>query len=111
MRTRDIKKQFWLSEQEDYLLKSKSTLVGLNTSDFLRYLILGYKPKEKPPKEFYDNFKEIRRIGKNINQIARIANATNKVDMLLFEKQVNLLNDFILEIKNKYLKPDYEEKS
>ena len=35
-------------------------------SDYLRTLINGYLPKEKPPKEFYDIINELRRIGNNI---------------------------------------------
>ncbi len=106
MRSRRIKKQVWLSTEEDYLLKLKSQVVGMNASDYIRCLIVGYEPKEKPPKEFYDNFKEIRRIGKNINQIARLASSTNKVDVLYFQKQVDMLDEFIIEIKRQYLKPE-----
>lgn len=106
MRSRRIKKQVWLNSDEDYLLRIKSQKVGMNASDYMRHLIVGYEPKEKPPEEFYDNFKEIRRIGKNINQIARIASSTNKVDMLYFQKQIDMLDNIIVEIKRKYLKPE-----
>jgi hypothetical protein len=109
MRNRRVKKQIWLNDDEAYLLKEKSDRVGMNASNYIRHLIVGYKPKEKPPEEFYDNFKEIRRIGKNINQIARLASSTGKVDMLYFTKQTDMLNDFIIEIKDKYLRPKKEE--
>jgi len=109
MRNRRVKKQIWLNDDEAYLLKEKSDRVGMNASNYIRHLIVGYKPKEKPPEEFYDNFKEIRRIGKNINQIARLASSTGKSDMLYFKKQTDMLNDFIIEIKDKYLRPKKEE--
>ena len=109
MRSRRVKKQIWLSDDEDYILKTKSQAVGMNASDYIRHLIIGYKPKEKPPEEFYNNFKEIRRIGKNINQIARLASASNKVYMLYFQKQIDMLDNFIIEIKNNYLRPEKDE--
>ena len=33
MRNRGVKKQFWFSRDEDYLLKLKSSKAGLNESD------------------------------------------------------------------------------
>lgn len=43
--------------------------------------IVGYKPKEKPSEQFYEEIKNIRNIGNNINQIARIANAKGVIDV------------------------------
>lgn len=109
MRNRRIKKQIWLNDDEAFLLKERADAVSMDASNYIRHLIVGYKPKEKPPLEFYDNFKEIRRIGKNINQIARLASSTGKVDMLYFKKQTDMLNNLIIEIKNKYLRPEKDE--
>jgi len=109
MRNRKIKKQIWLNDDELFILKEKSQSVGMDASNYIRHLIVGYKPKEKPPEEFYNNFKEIRRIGKNINQIARLASSTGKVDMLYFQKQVDMLNELIVDIKEKYLRPEIDE--
>lgn len=52
MRERSIKKQFWINQDEENLLKSKSKRAGLNESEFLRSLIKGYKIKEQPILEF-----------------------------------------------------------
>ena len=48
MRNRRIKKQIWLNDEEDYILKTRSEAVGMNASDYIRQLLVGYKPKEKP---------------------------------------------------------------
>lgn len=109
MRSRRIKKQIWLSDEEEYLMKIKSEAVGMNASDYIRHLIVGYKPKEKPPEQFYEDIKSIRKIGNNINQIARIANAKNIVDVPHLKKEINQLDELIVEIKTKYLRPEKEE--
>lgn len=109
MRNRRIKKQIWLSEEEDYIMKLKSESVGMNASDYIRHLIIGYKPKEKPPEQFYEDIKSIRKIGNNINQIARIANAKNMVDVPHLKKEVDNLDQLIVDIKNKYLRPEKDE--
>ena len=51
MREKTIKKQFWINQEEENLLKTKSKKAGLNESEFLRSCIKGYKIKEQPTKE------------------------------------------------------------
>ena len=109
MRSRRIKKQIWLNDEEYYILKTRSEAVGMNASDYIRKLLVGYKPKEKPSEEFYVAIKNIRAIGNNINQIARMANARGVVDMLRFNKEVDKLDQLIIDIKNKYIRPEKDE--
>ena len=106
MRSRRIKKQIWLNDEEDYIMKCNEESVGMNSSDYIRHLILGYKPKEKPPTQFYEDIKGIRNIGNNINQIARIANARGVVDVPHLKKEIDKLDTLIIELKIKYIRPD-----
>ncbi len=106
MRSRKIKKQIWLSDEEDYIMKCKSESVGMNASDYIRHLIMGYKPKEKPSENFYEDIKSIRQIGNNINQLVRIANAIGIIDIPHLNKKIEKLDGLIIDIKNKYLKPE-----
>ena len=109
MRSRRIKKQIWLNDEEEYIMKCKSQAVGMNASDYIRHLIVGYKPKEKPSEQFYEEIKNIRNIGHNINQIARIANAKGVIDVPHLRKEIDKLDEFIIDMKNKYLRPDKDE--
>ena len=68
MRDRTIKKQFWLNEYEDKLLKEKSKKAGLSEAGFIRNFIKGYKLKEKPDENFYYVLKDLRGIAINVNQ-------------------------------------------
>ena len=92
MRERAIKKQFWINQDEENLLKSKSKRAGLNESEFLRSLIKGYKIKEQPTKEIRDFIKQISGISNNINQIARMANAKKVIDVPHLKKEIDKLN-------------------
>lgn len=109
MRNRGVKKQFWFSRDEDYLLKLKSSKAGLNESDYVRSLVVGYEPREKPPIEFYDELKKLRVYGNNLNQIARKANALGFIDEPEYWKNVNAMNEIILGIKKRYLLPKENE--
>ena len=70
-------------------------------SDYLRSLINDYLPKEKPPVEFFYMINEFRKIGNNVNQIAKIANQTSYID----EKLLYIIPP-LGTLLYKYLKPD-----
>ena len=101
MRKRTIKKQIWINQTEDNLLKAKAQKSGLNESEFLRSCIKGYKIKEQPTKEIREFARDISGIANNINQIARIVNTRGyaRDDELKYIKTT--LPKFILEFKKK----------
>lgn len=105
MRNRQIKKQVWLNREEATYLKKKSKKAGINESELIRNLIIGYEPKEKPDDRFYDMMKELRAIGNNLNQIARRANSLNFIDSNIYKNEVKKLNNFIIEVRKKILLP------
>ena len=101
MRERTIKKQFWINQDEENLLKSKSKRAGLNESEFLRSLIKGYKIKEQPTEEIRDFIKQISGIANNINQIARTVNSTKYIRNQDLEYIKNTIPQFILKFQKK----------
>ena len=105
MRNRTIKKQFWLNETEDNLLKEKSKKAGLSEAEFIRSFINGYKLKEKPDENFYDVLKDLRGIATNVNQLARQANRYQYVDSNKFFAIADKISDFIISIQETYLTP------
>ena len=91
MRNRTIKKSFYLSEEENRLLKEKCFDGFISESSFFRMCILNKEIKEKPDEKFYDTLEQLRGIATNINQIARVANQTRIIDvdsLKIFEKEV-----------------------
>ena len=69
---RTVKKQFWLTREEDELLKLKAQQCCLPEASLLRMLIQDLVPKEKPPKEFYEVMREVYRFGSNLSQLADV---------------------------------------
>lgn len=65
-----IKKQFWLSPDENTELKRKAELCGITETAVIRILLRGFEPREKPDARFYDAMRELSTIGNNINQLA-----------------------------------------
>lgn len=106
MRNMKIKKQFYVDEEIEKIIKINASKVGLNEASYFRMLVKNYEPKEKPDREFYEELKKLRSIGNNLNQIASKANSLNYIDVPFYKRQVEELNNFILSMKKKYLLPN-----
>ena len=105
MRKRHIKKQYWLTDAEDNLLKQKCSKTGLSEGEFVRANINGYKVKEKPDKNFYYILRDLGGIANNINQIARLANRAGYVEEGQYNRDMQKVLDFITDIEEAYLTP------
>ena len=105
MRNRTIKKQFWLNQTEEKLLKEKSKKAGLSEAEFIRSFINDYKLKEKPDENFYYVLKDLRGMATNVNQLARQANRCQYVDSKKFFAIADKISDFIIAIQETYLTP------
>lgn len=103
MRSRNIKKNFYLNTEEDIIFRNKCRKAKVSQSEFFRKVILDYELKEKPDEEFYEIIKILRGMSINLNQIARKANSINLIDEPFYKKVANELNKFILQIKERYL--------
>lgn len=101
MRERTIKKQIWINQEEENLLKTKSKKAGLNESEFLRSCIKDYKIKEQPTEEIREFTKQISGIANNINQIATRVNIRGYVVVDELDYLRNTINKFILEFQKK----------
>ncbi len=101
MRKRTIKKQIWINQTEDNLLKVKAKKSGLNESEFLRSCIKGYKIKEQPTKEIREFIKQITGIANNINQIAKAVNIVGYVRDEDLEYIKNTIPKFIVDFQKR----------
>ncbi len=101
MRRRTIKKQLWLSQDEDKILKKKSKVTGLNESELIRSFIKGYRIKAQPTDEIKQFQRELSGIANNINQIAKVANSYQFVKLDDLKYITSKLPDFILRFEKK----------
>ncbi len=109
MRNRTIKKQFWINEKEEKLLKEKSKKANISEANFLRNCINGFQVKEKPDENFYQVLKDLRGIAVNINQLARSSNSYGYYDKEQYNSNIKKISDFIVDIQEMYLTPARKE--
>lgn len=106
---RNIIRQFRFNTQENEILKQKAQLCCLTDSAFVRMLILGFQPKPKPEKEFYNALRNLSSIGNSINQIAAKANSLGFVDVPKLNKELKSLEKLKDDLYDKYIKPDKDK--
>lgn len=100
---RTRQKNIRLTSDEEKLLRKKCFELGITESDFLRALVNDYMPNINLNKEINKLIYEIRKIGVNINQIAKISNQTGNVNYIYLEHYKKELDKLILEIRDKVL--------
>ena len=98
MRARNNRIMLRLSDKEYESLIKSSEKVGVPREVYLRMLIMGTTPKEKPTADFYGTMKELNALGNSLNQIAKVANSKGFINVKAYEENVRKLNGFIIEI-------------
>ena len=88
-----------LTEEEMANLMKQVEKTGLSRENYIRALIEKSPIRERPPKEFFTLLEEMRRIGTNMNQIARQANSIGFIDTNAYWENVKALEDAISDIK------------
>lgn len=106
MRTRNNRMTLRLNDKEYNSLQKSAERVGVPKEVYIRMLITGTIPKEKPTTDFYNITRELNAIGNSINQIARVANSKGFINAKAYEENVKRLNEFILQIGNAVLTPE-----
>ena len=98
MRKRNIRIVVRLNDEENrYLIKHVES-VGISREAYMRQLITGLRPREKPPPEYHKMIWELNHIGNNLNQIAAKANGIDYIDEKLYWQEVEKLNESVMKI-------------
>ena len=103
MEKRIIRKQVRLTSEEANIFTQKAKKANMSEAQFMRNLINTSVIKEKPDDRFYEVMKEMRKIGNNLNQIARRTNTYGYVDNSFYKQEADKWNEFMKKVKEKYL--------
>ena len=89
-----------LSEKEKEHLKSQAAACALKMEPYIRKLIMGKEVRPRPPDEYVKLLREINAIGNNINQIAHIANAEQKISESKINEVLHLQNEIMRMVRS-----------
>lgn len=105
MRKRNHRIWTYLNNQEyEHFLKSVEE-TGVTKEGYLRSLLSCNIPPPIVPDELHTIIRELRSIGNNLNQIAKLANATNHIQASEYKSNADQLFKEILEIKQAIARP------
>ena len=106
MRKRNNRIFVRLSDEEYDLIKSRIQKTGLSKEAYLRSLLLGSIPREKPDERFYAMIKDIAGIANNVNQLARKANAFGSIHSRMLQSEAEKWSKFQIEVREAILLPE-----
>ena len=99
MLKRTKKVTFRMTEQEHAHLKHQISISNLNMEAFIRTVLAGENVTPRSPEQWVEILRELQKIGNNINQIARIANITERVTPEEIEKIQQMQSDIWRKVK------------
>ena len=105
MRNRNSTFLIRLSQKEMVALNEKVKKSGFSREKFVRKLLSDCKVYEAPPVDFPKLIKEVNRVGSNIEQILRVANAKHIIDVPRLRNELDEL-DAIEDAMWKAFAPD-----
>ena len=104
-RKRNVSIQFYLNAREADLLDRKVKATGISRTAFLRHLVNGFQPRERPPLDFRAMMQELYKIGTNLDQIAQKMQTLNVIDAQRYDEEVSKLENAIRTITAAVVSP------
>lgn len=98
MRTRNRGVLLYLSDDELSYLDNLVSKSACTREAYLRSLIKGVIPADKPPPDYLSMMYELHAIGTNLNQIAQKANTLGVIDSARYDAETKNLSRAITEI-------------
>lgn len=106
---RTVKKQYWLTQDEDAELKKKAKATCLTEAALTRFLINGFVPKQKPDEKVEEFLRQLIMLGNNLDRLLTKAYSLNYIDTPLLQKEIQKWNQFQLAVEKEFLCPEKSE--
>ena len=87
-----------VSPGEHRVLLERAKECGKGASTYMREVALGSVPRARPRRIEQQAIHQLARIGNNLNQLARVANATGRIE--LSRRLEKVLNELIETMRN-----------
>lgn len=98
MRMRNRTVLLRLTDDELAHLRTLVGKSGLSQEAYLRSLIVGLRPRDKPPPDYYAMMRELHAIGNNMNQIAAKMHSRGVMDVERYDEEARKLSSALAKI-------------
>ena len=103
---RRVKKQIWLTREENELLQVLSQKTCLTEADYIRMLLQSRVPKEKPGTEFYETMSQLSHFSEQLQAISIQLRETGTCDEDALQDEIQRWHMFQLTIEERFLVPE-----
>jgi len=106
MRKRNIRLCVRLSDAESNIVESRIQKTGLSKEAYMRSVLLGSIPREKPDDRFYEMMKDLSSLANSANQLARKAILLGSISSSIILTEAEKWSKFQTYIREAYLLPE-----
>ena len=103
---RRVKKQIWLTREENELLQVLSQKTCLTEADYIRMLLQSRVPKEKPGAEFYETMSQLSHFSEQLQAISIQLRETGTCDEDALQDEIQRWHMFQLTTEERFLVPE-----
>ena len=101
-----VKKQIWMTREENKLLQAFSQKTCLTEADYIRMLLRNKVPKEKPGIEFYETMKELSYFSERLHDFSIQLRETGSCDADVLQDEIIRWHQFQLKVEKRFLAPE-----
>ena len=101
-----VKKQIWLTIAENNLLQKYSAKTCLTEAEYIRMLLRGRIPKEKPDAEFYEVMNQISQFSEQLQILMDRMGQGESIDTDILQGEIRRWHQFQLTIEERFLAPE-----
>ena len=103
---REVKKQIWLTREENELLQEFSQKTCLTEADYIRMLLRSRVPKEKPDEEFYETMKQLSQFSERLQAFAIQLKEICSCEADVLQDEILRWHQFQLDVEKRFLAPE-----
>ena len=101
-----VKKQIWLTKEENELLQVFSQKTCLTEADYIRMLLRNRVPKEKPSAEFYETMNQLSQFSERLQAFAIQLKGIGSCDADVLQDEIFRWHQFQLDVEKRFLAPE-----
>ena len=101
-----VKKQIWLTKEENELLQIFSQQTCLTEADYIRMLLRSRVPKEKPGAEFYETMNQLNQFQERLQTFAIQLRETGSCDGDALQGEIFRWHQFQVYVEKRFLAPE-----
>lgn len=102
----DVKKQIWLTKEENELLQVFSQKTCLTEADYIRMLLRNKVPKEKPGAVFYETMNQLSQFSERLQTFTIQLRETGSCDADVLQDEILRWHQFQLDVEKRFLAPE-----